>query len=265
MEDLDTPREVPGAADAILRQLEHHGLEWDEAPLYQSARLPAYADALDALRAAGRVYACDCSRKDLEGAYPGTCRDRRDVASPHAIRFRLTQSPLAFRDRWQGERRYEPARLGDPVVRRRDGLFAYQLAVVVDDAHQRITDVVRGADLVDSTPWQIALFEALGRHVATLCPFTGGDRTRRAQAREVPTLARPRFQRRWRKPPRGAPPARAVTATRIGARRSARDSFVGAHELESASLGKPCRNCGARNVWVRRPACNKVVEHPAFA
>ena len=162
MEDLDTPRLVPGAADAILRTLENHGLEWDETPLWQSSRLPAYAAALDRLRADGRLYDCDCSRKEFDGAYPGTCRDRRDVPSPHAVRFRLTDSPLAFRDRWQGPRHYDPARLGDPVVLRRDGLHAYQLAVVADDAFQGITDVVRGADLLDSTPWQLALFEALG-------------------------------------------------------------------------------------------------------
>lgn len=164
MEDLDTPRLAPGAADAILRTLERHGLDWDQAPLYQSARLPAYAAALDALRVAGRLYACDCSRKDLDGAYPGTCRDRRhEVSSPHALRLRLNATALAFRDRWQGERHYDPAALGDPVLRRRDGLFAYQLAVVVDDVHQGVTDVVRGGDLLDSTPWQLAILDALGK------------------------------------------------------------------------------------------------------
>lgn len=162
MEDLDTPRLVPGAADAILRTLEVHGLEWDEAPLWQSSRIPAYAAALERLRADGRLYACDCSRKEFDGAYPGTCRNRHDVHSPHATRFRLTDEALAFRDRWQGPRHYDPARLGDPVVLRRDGLFAYQFAVVVDDAFQQVTHVVRGADLLDSTPWQLALFEALG-------------------------------------------------------------------------------------------------------
>ena len=163
MEDLDTPRLVPGAADAILRTLEAHGLEWDEPPLWQSARQPAYEAALEALRLEGRIYACDCSRRELAGAYPGTCRDRLAVPSPHALRFRLDDSPTQFDDRWQGPRHFDPARLGDPVVRRRDGLFAYQLAVVVDDIHQGVTDVVRGADLLDSTPWQRAIFVALGR------------------------------------------------------------------------------------------------------
>ena len=162
MEDLDTPRVVPGAADAILRTLEAHGLEWDETVLWQSARLTAYEAALERLRSEGRLYACDCSRRETTGAYPGTCRARTDVPSPHALRFRLGPAALQFRDRWQGARHYDPVRLGDPVVRRRDGLFAYQLAVVVDDVHQRITDVTRGADLLDSTPWQLALFEALG-------------------------------------------------------------------------------------------------------
>jgi glutamyl-Q tRNA(Asp) synthetase len=85
------------------------------------------------------------------------------VPSPHALRFRLDDSPAQFHDRWQGLRHFDPTRLGDPVVRRRDGVFAYQLAVVVDDVHQGITDVVRGADLLDSTPWQRAIFLALGR------------------------------------------------------------------------------------------------------
>lgn len=165
IEDLDTPRILPGAADDILRTLELHGFDWDEALLWQSRRRAAYEAALEELRRQGLIYACDCSRRELAGPYPGTCRDRHGITGPHALRFRLGAAPLRFVDRWQGERVYDPAALGDPVVRRRDGLHAYQLAVVVDDDHQRVTDVVRGADLLESTPWQIALLEALRRPV----------------------------------------------------------------------------------------------------
>jgi glutamyl-Q tRNA(Asp) synthetase len=164
MEDVDASRVVPGAADAILRTLERLHLHWDGEVVWQSRRLPAYAAALAELASAGRVYACDCSRREVAGPYPGTCRGRSGVPEPHALRFALAAdpAPLLFTDRWQGERRYSAAALGDPVVRRRDGLFAYQLAVVVDDAWQGVTDVVRGADLIDSTPWQLALQDALG-------------------------------------------------------------------------------------------------------
>jgi glutamyl-Q tRNA(Asp) synthetase len=163
IEDLDTPRVVPGAAAELMRTLEALGLTWDEPVLWQSRRLEAYAEALDTLRRAGRVYACDCPRRELAGAYPGTCRDRTDVPAPHALRFALApEEPLDFEDRWQGPRRGAAGTVGDPVIRRRDGLFAYQLAVVVDDAFQGVTDVVRGTDLLDSTPWQLALQAALG-------------------------------------------------------------------------------------------------------
>jgi glutamyl-Q tRNA(Asp) synthetase len=164
MEDLDTPRLVPGSADAILRTLERFGLHWDGPVLHQSQRLTAYAEALDSLTISGRAYACDCSRREVQGPYPGRCRHRGLPAHGHAIRFALDTTPgsLDFVDRWQGSRHHEARELGDPVVRRRDGLFAYQLAVVVDDAWQGVTEVVRGADLLDSTPWQRQLQAALG-------------------------------------------------------------------------------------------------------
>ena len=164
MDDLDAPRVVPGAADAILRTLERLGLRWDGEVLHQSDRHEAYATALESLAATGRTYRCDCSRRDASGPYAGTCRGRSDVAGPHAIRFALRTEldALVFQDRWQGPQCAPATALGDPVVWRRDGLAAYQLAVVIDDAFQGVTDVVRGADLLESTFWQVELQDALG-------------------------------------------------------------------------------------------------------
>jgi glutamyl-Q tRNA(Asp) synthetase len=173
IEDVDAPRTVAGAADAILRALEACGLEWDGEVVRQSDRDALYEAALDRLRAAGAVYRCRCSRKEIadsglrgiEGAvYPGTCRALGlDASEPCAERFRVPPGIVAFEDRVQGRIAQDIARdVGDFVLRRRDGLFAYQLAVVVDDAAQGVTDVVRGADLLASTPRQLLLQRALG-------------------------------------------------------------------------------------------------------
>lgn len=169
MEDIDPPREVPGAADAILRALEAFGLGWDGAVLYQSSRIEAYREALDTLLADGHAFACTCSRKDIAragppGVYPGTCRGKHGLPhGPHAIRVAVGQASIGFDDLLQGPVKQDLAReVGDFVVRRADGLFAYQLAVVVDDAFQGVTEVVRGADLLDSTPRQIHLQHLLG-------------------------------------------------------------------------------------------------------
>ncbi len=164
MEDLDRERLVPQADQAILRTLEALGLHWDGAVLYQSERQEHYAAALALLRAQQATFECSCSRRELATGYgyPGTCRNGPKLAGPTATRFRVPEAMLTVPDRIQGLRRFELARLGDVIVRRRDGAFAYQLAVVVDDALQGVTDVVRGADLLDSTPWQIALQQALG-------------------------------------------------------------------------------------------------------
>lgn len=152
-----------GGADALLRTLEAHGLTWDGVIEYQSARTAHYAEALERLRARGLTFECSCTRRErTEGGYPGTCRDGPKRAAPTATRFRVDDAELAFEDRAQGICRFSLRERGDVVVRRRDGTFAYQLAVVVDDARQGVTDVVRGADLLDNTPWQIALQRALG-------------------------------------------------------------------------------------------------------
>jgi glutamyl-Q tRNA(Asp) synthetase len=172
IEDVDTTRSVPGAADGILRTLEAFGLTWDGEVAWQSRRGEHYEAALERLRAQGYVYGCRCSRREiadsgitgLEGAiYPGTCR-RLGLSGPGlAERMIAPSAPVGFVDRAIGAVTQDISRdIGDFVVKRRDALFAYQLAVVVDDALQGVTDVVRGADLLWSTPRQIALQRALG-------------------------------------------------------------------------------------------------------
>lgn len=172
MEDIDPPREVAGAADAILRTLERFGLHWDGEVLYQSRRSEAYRHTIEELRRAGLVYPCACSRREIrasaatgrgEPVYPGTCRAGLPPGRrARALRLRVEDVSVGFKDRLQGRRDERLAtRVGDFLVRRADGLFAYQLAVVVDDAAQGISDVVRGADLLDSTPRQIFLQQVL--------------------------------------------------------------------------------------------------------
>lgn len=173
MEDLDSPRAQAGAADAILRTLEACGLHWDGDILYQSRRSAAYRAALMQLEARGLVYACGCSRREIadsglgpDGAliYPGTCRKGLAPGKQaRATRVRVDHAPIEFEDAVQGRIRQDlAAEVGDFVLLRADGLYAYQLAVVVDDTEQGITDVVRGADLLDSTPRQIYLQRLLG-------------------------------------------------------------------------------------------------------
>ncbi len=160
LEDVDRPRELPGAADRILRALAAFGFEWDGPVVRQSERAPLYAAALDELRAAGALFACSCSRRERADAerYPGTCRDGPQRPGPTALRLRVDPGFVEFDDRVQGRFRQDvAAQVGDFTVQRRDGIIAYALAVVVDDAEQGVTHVVRGADLLDSTPPQILL------------------------------------------------------------------------------------------------------------
>ena len=171
MEDLDRPRVAPGAADAILDALARLGLNWDGEVVYQSQRRDLYHRALE--RLAADTYWCGCSRREIadsslglaaDGApiYPGTCR-AGTLGARRALRLRTSPEPLAFDDRVQGPQHQVLERdIGDFVLYRADGLFAYQLAVVVDDAEQGVTDVVRGADLLDSTPRQMYLQRLLG-------------------------------------------------------------------------------------------------------
>ncbi len=166
MEDLDPPREMPGAQHAIVQALTAYGFEWDGTMQRQSERHAAYEETIERLLREGLAYPCTCSRKQLEaypGPYPGFCRDARQPLENAAIRLRVPNLEYRFTDRVQGEFGQHLSReVGDFVIRRRDGLFAYQLAVVLDDAWQGVTDVVRGADLLDSTPRQLYLQELLG-------------------------------------------------------------------------------------------------------
>jgi len=164
MEDLDRARLRSGAADRILRILETFGLHWDGPIEYQSERTEHYRQALETLTALGATFECSCSRRehDRDSGYPGTCRAGSTRSGPMAVRFRVDDDVVvSVDDRLQGRCDFRLRDRGDVIVRRRDGAFAYQLAVVVDDALQGVTDVVRGADLLDSTPWQIALQQAL--------------------------------------------------------------------------------------------------------
>jgi glutamyl-Q tRNA(Asp) synthetase len=185
MEDLDTPRCVPGAADDILRTLAAFGLHSDEPVIYQSQRTADYDEALQRLQDIGAAYPCCCTRKEIADSalhgidgfvYPGTCRKGMRPLSPSpspasgrgelrqsAWRVRTEHSTITFDDALQGHiTQHLESEIGDFVVKRADGLFAYQLAVVVDDAFQQITDIVRGADLLDSAPRQIHLQHLLG-------------------------------------------------------------------------------------------------------
>jgi glutamyl-Q tRNA(Asp) synthetase len=173
IEDLDPPREAAGAAQQILSALAAFGMSSDEPPVWQSARGELYRGALERLDEAGLVYGCACSRTDVSSAqqslglpdhlYPGTCRDGTAGRPVRATRVRVPDRTIGFVDRAAGRFDQNLARdVGDFVIRRADGLWAYQLAVVVDDAEQRISDVVRGADLLDNTPRQIWLQRVLG-------------------------------------------------------------------------------------------------------
>lgn len=166
MEDLDPAREPPAAAAQILSTLEAFGLHWDGPVLYQSQRLGAYADALSELQRRGLIYSCDCSRIQIQamgGGYDNRCRLRRLQPTAGALRVVVPDETFDVVDTIQGPQQQNLQReCGDFVLRRKDGLFAYQLAVVVDDAFQNITHIVRGSDLLDSTPRQLYLQKLLG-------------------------------------------------------------------------------------------------------
>jgi glutamyl-Q tRNA(Asp) synthetase len=218
IEDVDEPRARPGAEAEILATLDRYGFIWDGDVVRQSDRTDRYASAEAALRDAGLAYECACTRREVEGApvgpggeriYPGTCRNgipadrarRRERAS----RMRVGDTIVAFADRLQGSQRQDLARdVGDFIVRRADGLFAYQLAVVVDDFDQGITHVVRGADLLASTPRQIALQRALGYpspsylHVPVALNANGEKLSKQTRALPLPHDPLPALAAAWR-------------------------------------------------------------------
>lgn len=169
IEDIDPPREVPGSAIGILDDLKRFGMEPDGKVLYQSSRTHAYEQAIEKLLERGLAYWCGCSRSELpeSGRYPGTCRyGLPEGKSARSVRLKVNKKTIRFVDAIQGpfEENLEES-VGDFVIKRADGFAAYQLAVVVDDAFQNITEVVRGADLLDSTARQICLQQRLGLRI----------------------------------------------------------------------------------------------------
>ena len=184
VEDLDRPREIAGSADGILRTLERFGFEWDGAIIRQYERAALYEEALSALRGQHLTFACSCSRAQLEDdlRYPGTCRTRQIApGTAAAVRVRADPGQVQFTDLIQGTYRQNVAdAVGDFILRRRDQIYAYVLAVTVDDAAQGVTRIVRGADLLDNTPRQIYLQRLLGlpepsyAHVPVLTEADGG-------------------------------------------------------------------------------------------
>lgn len=217
IEDVDAPRSRPGATSAILHTLERYGFEWDGPVWRQSTRGARYDEAMAVLTSRGALYACTCSRRDLADAlpttigerrYPGTCR----VASPsiatgtrHAVRAVVEPGVVAFTDRLQGPQQQDVARdVGDFVVRRTDGLHAYQLAVVIDDADQQINAVVRGADLLASTPRQIVLQRMLSLstpsylHVPVAIDRAGAKLSKQTRAPGLPEQPLPALLAAWR-------------------------------------------------------------------
>jgi glutamyl-Q tRNA(Asp) synthetase len=184
IEDIDRPREIPGSAAGILRTLELFGFEWDGSIMRQYDRSERYEEALQHLNSQSRTFACSCSRAQLEDElrYPGTCRSRTVTPEMHAaIRLRVDPGYVFFTDLIQGTYRQDvAAAVGDIILKRRDQIYAYVLAVTVDDAAQRVTHIVRGADLLDNTPRQIYLQRLLGlptpsyAHVPVLTEADGG-------------------------------------------------------------------------------------------
>jgi glutamyl-Q tRNA(Asp) synthetase len=200
MEDIDPERSRPEHADSILRTLERFSLFWDEDVVFQSRRRDLYEAALERLGGAGLLYPCACTRKRLEeggasGRYPNLCRERTDLkAAGNALRIRTEDRDIRVLDGVQGEQVKNPFRSdGDFIVRRRDGVHAYHLAVVVDDAAQGITEILRGADLLEVTPEHLYLQEMLGfphpayLHVPVLVDAAGRKLSKQNGAAAVAT------------------------------------------------------------------------------
>jgi glutamyl-Q tRNA(Asp) synthetase len=202
IEDIDPPREVPGAADGILKTLEAFGLEWDGPVSYQSRHGDRFEAALEQLERLGFIFGCACTRKELPDSglpgadiavYPGTCRGGLPPGrTARSLRVRVDDSTIGVQDRLQGYTCQSlPREVGDFVVRRADGFIAYQLAVVVDDGAQQISHIVRGADLLDSTPRQIYLQRLLGLpspdylHLPVAVNGAGKKLAKQTRAREV--------------------------------------------------------------------------------
>ena len=186
IEDIDPPREQPGAASLILQAIEAYGMEWDSDVIYQSDRYDIYQQVLDGLLVDGQLYPCTCSRKKLaglNGVYPGYCRGNTVIPDEaYSLRLKCPDIQLHFIDQIQGDQLFSLAALGDFILRRKDLLYAYQLAVCVDDEFQQITHIVRGYDLLDSTPRQLYLQSVLNyrqpvyAHIPVITEVNGGEK-----------------------------------------------------------------------------------------
>lgn len=202
IEDIDFQREVPGAVSEFLFVLESLGMEWDEEVVFQSRRLEAYQKALDRLEKQNLIYPCTCSRKEISDSsiiglggpiYTGTCLKNPSLSDKAcSLRIQTNQNEIQFQDILKGPYTQKLRReIGDFVLRRADGIYAYQLAVVVDDAEQGITHVVRGADLLDSTPRQIFLQRSLGystpryMHLPVVTNATGEKLSKQTNAEPI--------------------------------------------------------------------------------
>ena len=195
MEDLDPPREQPGAADSILQSLHIHGLHWHGDVLYQSQRLDAYRAQLDELMSRQQVYRCNCNRKKIQaagGIYGNYCRHRHIESPPFALRVKVDSPCIHFVDLIQGPQQQNVEHeIGDFILQRKDGLFAYQLAVVMDDIEQNISHIIRGSDLLCSSARQIYLFEVLGAAAPKFghCPVaTHADGNKLSKQNHAPAL-----------------------------------------------------------------------------
>lgn len=235
IDDIDPPRAQAGAVDRILRQLEAMGFEWDGPVIHQSTRTGHYEDALAGLRARGLLYGCRCSRRQLAASapqgplgpvYPGTCRGRDAAGAPDtAVRLRLPAGELALADLGQGRYALDSAsRIGDPIVRRRDGLWAYHLATTVDDAALGVTEVVRGADLLPSALVQLALQQVLGlpalqwRHLPVVLGRDGVKLSKQTGAAPVDeTDPLPALRAAWSHLGQQPPPERLATVAEFHA------------------------------------------------
>jgi glutamyl-Q tRNA(Asp) synthetase len=193
IEDLDPPREQPEAPGLIIEQLKHMGFRWDGEVSYQSQHLSKYDDYLNQLQRAGKLFPCTCSRKSFDKVYPGTCRNRdRPDGDPFAIRLQVIDAQVSFDDLILGPQTFDLENdIGDFVLKRKDGLFAYQLAVVADDHDQHITHIIRGADLLDSTPRQSYLAQCLNfetpqfGHIPVMVDSSGHKLSKQAHARPI--------------------------------------------------------------------------------
>lgn len=196
MEDIDPPREQPGAADLILKALEAYGMHWHGSVIFQSERTDTYQAILDDMLSKHFLYPCTCTRKKLAGShgvYPGYCRNETEVpAELFSLRLKCPSEVFSFDDQIQGRQSFDLGHLGDFILKRKDGLYAYQLAVCVDDEFQGITHIVRGVDLLDSTVRQLHLQNVLNyqhpvyAHIPVITQTDGNKLSKQNHAPAIP-------------------------------------------------------------------------------